>query len=64
MKTKEKKKQKPKRAKKDLDAVKLMREIRNKVDKDIADMSFEEELEYFKKGTETFRKTTKSSDNR
>lgn len=57
-------KQKAKRTKKDVDAVKLMRDIRNKVDKDIADMTFEEELEYFKKGAETFRKTTKSSDSR
>lgn len=47
-------------AKKKFDAVKMMREIRNKIDKDISGMTFKEEKEYFKKGAEKFNKGRKS----
>ncbi len=43
---------------KKFDAVKMMRDIRNKIDKEIAGMTFEQEQEYFKNGTEKFRKQT------
>ncbi len=44
MKTKDKKK-------KDFDAVLFMRQIRDKISREIADLSKEEILEYFKKNT-------------
>ena len=45
---------------KKFDAVKMMRDIRNKIDKEIAGMTFEQEREYFNKGAEKFRKQTTS----
>lgn len=44
---------------KKFDAVKMMRDIRNKIDKDIEGMTFEQEREYFKKGSEKYKKETK-----
>lgn len=41
---------------KDFDAVKMMREIRDKISLEIADMSFAEIKEYFKKRKENFEK--------
>jgi len=46
-------KTKEKAAKKDFDAVGFMRKQRDKISKDIADMSFEEIKEYFAKRTKT-----------
>jgi len=40
--------------KKDFDAVQMMREIRDRISKDIANMSFDEIKEYFKKRKEHF----------
>ncbi len=40
--------------KKDFDAVEMMREIRDKISKDIMNMSFAEIKEYFKKRKEHF----------
>ncbi len=48
-------KTKPKTEKK-FDAVKMMRDIRNKIDTEIAGMTFEQEREYFKSGVENFLK--------
>ena len=42
--------------KKKFDAVKMMRDIRNQIDKDIEGMTFEQEKEYFKKGAERAKK--------
>jgi hypothetical protein len=42
-------KTKPKKPKKTFDAVKSMREIRDKISLEIADMNFEELKAYFKK---------------
>ena len=42
--------------KKDFDAVELMRSIRTKISKDIEEMTFEQEKEYFKKGAERAKK--------
>ena len=36
---------------KDFDCVKMMRDIRDKIDKDISNMSAEQMLEYIKKGS-------------
>ncbi len=44
---------------KKFDSVKMMREIRNKIDKDIEGMTFEEEKEYFRKASEKYRKELK-----
>lgn len=44
---------------KKFDAVKIMREIRNKIDKDIEGMTFEQEQEYFKKGSEMYKQDLK-----
>ncbi|MEQ8553636.1 MAG: hypothetical protein RIC06_20820 [Cyclobacteriaceae bacterium] len=43
------------------DAVKMMRDIRDKIDKDIEGMTFEEEKEYFRKGAEKYKKEEKSN---
>ncbi len=48
-------------AEKKFDSVKMMRKIRNKIDKDIAGMTFEQECEYFKNGANKFRNKIKSS---
>ncbi len=40
---------------KKFDAVKMMRDIRNKIDKDIAGMTFEQEKEYFKQGAKKYK---------
>lgn len=45
---------------KKFDAVKMMREIRNKIDKDIEGMTFEQEKEYFRRGSEKYKKDSKS----
>jgi len=45
---------------KKFDAVKMMRDIRNKIDKDIEGMSFEQEKEYFRKGSEKYKKEENS----
>ncbi len=37
-----------------------MRDIRDKIDKDIEGMTFEEEKEYFRKGAEEYKKQEKS----
>ena len=47
MKTVKTKKKKPARPSGGFDAVKRMRDIRDKIDKDIEGMTFEEEKEYF-----------------
>ena len=39
---------------KEFDAVKMMREIRDKISKEIADMTFSELKEYFKKRKESY----------
>ncbi len=39
----------PNRKNKDFDAVKMMRDIRDKIDRDIAGMTFEEQKAYLKK---------------
>jgi hypothetical protein len=44
---------------KKFDAVKMMRDICNKVDKDIEGMTFEQEKEYFKKGAAVFKHQAK-----
>jgi hypothetical protein len=44
---------------KKFDAVKMMRDIRNKIDKDIDGMTIEQEKEYFKKGAERAKKYQK-----
>ena len=49
------------KTKKKFDAVKMMRDIRDKIDKDIEGMTFEEEKEYFRKGAEKYKKQEKSS---
>jgi hypothetical protein len=49
-----------KKAKK-FDTVKMMRDIRNQMDKDIEGMTFEQEKAYFKKGAEKFRQQSKSN---
>jgi hypothetical protein len=41
---------------KKFDAVKMMREIHNKIEKDIEGMTFEQEKEYFKNGAERAEK--------
>ena len=46
--------------KKKFGAVKLMREIRDQIDKDIEGMTFEEEKEYFKKGAKKLKKQVNS----
>lgn len=38
----------------------MMREIRDKIDKDIEGMTFEQEKEYFKKGSEKYKQDLKS----
>ena len=45
---------------KKFDAVQMMRKIRNKIDKEIAGMTFEQEKEYFNKGAEKFQEQTRS----
>lgn len=45
---------------KKFDAVKMMRDIRNKIDKDIQGMTFEQEKEYFKKGAEKLKQQLES----
>ncbi|MEQ6122362.1 hypothetical protein [Reichenbachiella sp. MALMAid0571] len=45
---------------KKFDAVKMMRDIRNQMDKDIEGMTFEQEKAYFKKGAEKFKQQSKS----
>lgn len=35
----------------------MMRDIRNKIDEDIAEMSFEEEKEYFRRGSQHYTKS-------
>jgi len=42
--------------KKDFDAVELMRNIRTQIGKDIEGMTFEQEKEYFKKGSNKVKK--------
>jgi hypothetical protein len=49
-----------KKAKK-FDTVKMMRDIRNQMDKDIEGMTFEQERAYFKMGAERFSKQLKSN---
>jgi len=44
------------KTKKKFDAVKMMRDIRDEIDKDIEGMTFEEEKEYFRKGAEKYEK--------
>jgi len=44
---------------KKFDAVKMMRGIRDQVDRDIQGMTFEQEKEYFKKGAEKLRRQLK-----
>ena len=46
---------------KKFDAVKMMRDIRDKIDRDIEGMTFEEEKEYFRKGSEKYRKEEESN---
>ena len=46
-----------KKSKSDIDAVKLMRNIRDKMSKDMTDMSFQELKAYFKKRKEKFSST-------
>ena len=45
---------------KKFDAVKLMRDIRKKIDKDIEGMTFDQEKEYFRKASEKYKKEVKS----
>lgn len=46
--------------KKKFDAVKMMRDIRNSIDKETAGMTFEEEKEFFKKRALNFLKKDSS----
>ena len=48
------------KTKKKFDAVEMMRDIRDKIDKDIQGMTFEEEKEYFRKGAEKYKKEERS----
>jgi hypothetical protein len=41
---------------KEFDAVKLMRKLREKINKEIAGMTTEQIIEYFRKGSEQFEK--------
>ena len=41
---------------KKFDAVKLMRELRNKINQEIANMTSEQIIEYFRKGREQYEK--------
>ncbi|MCX6257178.1 MAG: hypothetical protein NTW49_04670 [Bacteroidia bacterium] len=41
---------------KNFDAVKLMRELREKINKEIANMTPEQIIEYFRKGSEQYEK--------
>jgi hypothetical protein len=41
---------------KEFDAVKLMRKLRDKINKEIAGMTSEQIIEYFRKGSEQFEK--------
>lgn len=43
---------------KEFDAVKMMREIRNRIDKETEGMSFEQLKQYYKKSSEENRKRT------
>ena len=45
---------------KDFDAVKLMRALREKINKEIANMTPEQIIEYFRKGSEQFEKEMSS----
>lgn len=45
---------------KKFDAVKMMREIRDKIDKGIEGMTFEQEKEYFRKGSRKYEQEVKS----
>jgi hypothetical protein len=45
---------------KKFDAVKMMREIRDKIDRDIEGMTFEQEKEYFRKASEKYKREVKS----
>lgn len=45
---------------KDFDAVEMMREARDRISRDIKDMSFEEQRVYFRKHAEQTRKRLKS----
>ncbi|MEX0811737.1 MAG: hypothetical protein WD048_05935 [Chitinophagales bacterium] len=57
MKTDDRKQKKRQDSSKNIDAVKLMRKIRDKMDRDLIDMDFEKEKEYFKKKAEAFTKS-------
>lgn len=46
---------------KKFDAVKMMRDIRNQIDKDIEGMTFEQEKDYFHKASEKYKREVKSS---
>ncbi|HET7361391.1 MAG TPA: hypothetical protein VFI78_05600 [Salinimicrobium sp.] len=45
---------------KTFDAVKMMRDIRNQIDKDLEGMTFEQEKEYFKKKSEKLKQQLKT----
>ena len=47
--------------KKKFDAVEMMRNIRNKIDEETADMTFEELKDYYKKSTEENRNKKNSN---
>jgi len=49
--------------KKKFDAIKMMRDIRDKIDKDIQGMTFEQEKEYFQKASEKYEKEVDLPDN-
>ena len=48
---------------KKFDALKMIRDIRNKIDKDTEGMTFEEEKEYFYRASEKYKREVKSAGN-
>ena len=48
----------PNQKHKDFDAVKMMREIRDKIDHDIANMTFAEQKAYLQKATDSAKRPT------
>lgn len=49
----------PNKKHKDFDAVKMMRDIRDQIDREIANMTFEEQKAYMKKAADSAKKPTK-----